>query len=141
MGGGCKSPLVHRSWQQPLLGASPTMWTLMQEGAIVESSLWLISTKTWPHPTAYKCPCWDASGQTTNWVGTQPYSSADRLPKDFLSLQPLLDMSLEMALPTRGSRSSSIHQWAGISLSLQEACSRSRSPYPTRGKTLDSRFL
>lgn len=29
-----------------------------------------------------------ASGQRTNWMGTQPHPSAERLPKDFLSPQP-----------------------------------------------------
>ena len=44
-------------------------------------------TKTWPHPTAYRNQCWDASGQTTNRSGTQSHPSADRLPKIFLSTQ------------------------------------------------------
>ena len=30
---------------------------------------WLISTKTWPHPTDCRCQRWDASGQKTNWMG------------------------------------------------------------------------
>lgn len=44
-------------------------------------------------------------------VGTQPHPSADRLPKDFLSPQRPLDIPLHMALPTRGPRPSSSHQW------------------------------
>ena len=41
-------------------------------GAILKISLQLIS------PTA--CRCWDASGQTTKWVGTLAQTSAGRLP-------------------------------------------------------------
>ena len=33
--------------------------------------------------------CWDASGQTTNRLGTQPNPSADRLPEVILSSQPM----------------------------------------------------
>ena len=39
--------------------------------------------------------------------GTQPHPSAGRLPKDILSLQPLLDMPLDTVLPTRGPKPSS----------------------------------
>ena len=35
-----------------------------------------------------------------------------KLPKDFQSPQPPLNMPLDMAIPTRGPRSSSTHQWA-----------------------------
>ena len=52
------------------------------------------------------------SGQTNNRVAAQPHPSADRLLKVFLS----------MALPTRGTRPNSTHQWAGTSLSHQKAC-------------------
>ena len=41
-------------------------------------------TKTWPYPRASRLQCWDASGQTTNRVRTQPHQSADRLHKVFL---------------------------------------------------------
>ena len=44
-------------------------------------------TKTCPRPTACRLQCWDASGQTTNRAGTQPYPSADRLLEVFLSIQ------------------------------------------------------
>ena len=43
--------------------------------------------KTWPHPTACRHQCWDASGQTTNRAGTQPHPSAERLFKVFLKKQ------------------------------------------------------
>ena len=38
-----------------------------------------------PAPANAHCrlQCWEASGQTTKRVGTQPHASADRLPKDF----------------------------------------------------------
>ena len=56
--------------------------------------------------------CWVASSQTTNRAGTQPHPSADKRIKD----------SLNMALCTRGTKSSSTHQWTRISPSHQEAC-------------------
>ena len=83
---------------------------------------WIISTKTWLHPTACRLQCCEASGHTTNWAGTQPHPSADRLPNDFLSPQSPLDSHQGRALPARGPRPSSTHQWVGLSPSLQEAC-------------------
>ena len=68
-------------------------WTLMRAATIVGFSLRLISTTTWPHPIASG----DTSGQTTNWAGKQHHPSAGKLPKDFLSPQPLLDMPLDTA--------------------------------------------
>ena len=79
-------------------------------------------TETWPHPTACRIQCWDASGQTTNRVGTQPQPSTDRLPKVVLSSHPPLDTPLDMALPIRGTRSSSTHKWADTSRSHEETC-------------------
>ena len=79
-------------------------------------------TETWPHPTTCRLHCGDASSQTTNRVGTHHHPSADRLPKVILSPQPSLNTPLDMALPTRGKRPSSTHQWAGTSPSHQEAC-------------------
>ena len=75
-------------------------------------------------PTAYsyRLQCWDASGHTTNRVGTQPHPSSDRLPKVIQSQQPPINTPLEMALPTRGTRPSSTHQRADTSPSHQEAC-------------------
>ena len=60
---------------------------------------------------AYRLQWWDAAGQTINQAGTQTYSSADRLLKVFLST----------ALPIRGKRHSSTHQWAETSHNWQEA--------------------
>ena len=79
-------------------------------------------TETWPHLTAYRLQCWDASDKITNRVGTQPHPSADRLPKVILILQPPLNTPLDTPLPTRGTRPSSAHQWTGTSPSHQEAC-------------------
>ena len=94
-----------------------------------------ILTPRWPHSTACRLQCWDASGQTTNRAGTQPHPSADRLPKVFLSPQPPLNTSLDMALPTRGTRPSSTHQWAGTSPSYQEVCtSLLDQPKPPGGR-------
>ena len=51
--------------------------------------------------TACKLCCWEASDKTTNRAGTQPHSSADRLLKDSLSLQPPLDMPLPIRAKTQ----------------------------------------
>ena len=58
--------------------------------------------------------------QLTGWVH-KPHPLGDRLPKDFLSSQPPLDMPLDTALPTRGPGPMSTHQWAGIFPALQES--------------------
>ena len=79
-------------------------------------------TETWPHLTACRLKCWDTSGQTTNRVGTQPHPLADRLPKVILSAQMPLNIPLDTALPTRRTRPSSTHQWAGTSPSHHKAC-------------------
>ena len=40
----------------------------MLEAAILKSTLYLIRTKTWPHPTACRVQSWDSSGPTvTLW--------------------------------------------------------------------------
>ena len=67
--------------------------------------------KTSPQPKASRLQCWDTSSQTTNREGTEPHPSADRLFKVFLST----------ALPTRGTWTSSTHQWAGTRPSHQQA--------------------
>ena len=40
---------------------------------------WVLDTKTWPHTTACRLQCWDASGQPTHKPEIQPQLSADRL--------------------------------------------------------------
>ena len=98
-------------------------WRRPQEIIIAMSSLGdrHLGTDSWPQPTAYRLQCRDASGQTTNKVGTQPHPPADRLPKVFLTPQLPLNKPSDKALPTKGTRPSSTHQWAGTSLSNQEA--------------------
>ena len=81
------------------------MWALLEVVTFL--------TKTWPHPIACRLQSWDASGQTTNRMGTRPHSSVDRLPKVVLNQQLPANIFRDMGLPTRGTRSSSTHQWAG----------------------------
>ena len=52
-------------------------------------------TKTWPHSTAYRLQSWEASGQTTNRVGTQPHPGEDRLYKVILTPEPPLTTPLD----------------------------------------------
>ena len=82
----------------------------------------LISTKTQPCLTICRCQCWDPSGQTTNWVSTQPHPSVDRLPKDYSAHASLWTCPLAAAQPTRGPGPSSTQQGIGVDPSHQEAC-------------------
>ena len=79
-------------------------------------------TQTWPHSRYCRLQCWDASGQTTSRVGTQPQSSTGRLPKTFLSPELSLNILLTLALHAKGTRPSSIHQWIGTRRLHHEAC-------------------
>lgn len=82
----------------------------------------------------------DTSDQTTNWTGTQPPTpSAARVPKDFLSPQPPLDTTLDMALPTKGPQPSSTHQYAGTRSTLQEASPSLQKSLTHQGETPDAR--
>lgn len=54
-------------------------------------TFWVLGTKTCPHPTASQFRYWGVSAQTINRSGTQPHTSADRLPKYFLP--PPIDIS------------------------------------------------
>ena len=67
---------------------------------------------------------WEGLGQTTNPVGTQPRPSANSLPRNLLGTQLPLITPRDKAPPTKGIRISSTYQWAGTSLSHQEACSK-----------------
>ena len=96
-------------------------------------------TKTWPYPTACRLQCWNTSGQTTSRIGTQPHTSADRLPKAVLISKPPLDTPLYTALSTRGTRPSSTHKWAGTSPSQQEACTRPRANLTHQGADTKSK--
>ena len=93
-------------------------------------------TETWWHLTACGLPCWGAPGQTTNREGTQPHPPAVSLPKDFLNSESPLDTPLDAALPTRGPRRSSTHQWASTGPSHQEARHQKQESYdPAACKT------
>lgn len=82
----------------------------------------------WPQPTACRLQCWDASGLTTNRVGTQSHPSADKVPKVKPELMLLLNTSLDTegqdpTPPTRKPASS----WTN--LTHQEADSRKMENY------------
>ena len=62
------------------IGAYSSVWTLAGSWHLA----WVITTKTWPHPTAYSPGMPQAKQQGRN---TAPLL-ADRLPKDFLIPQP-----------------------------------------------------
>ena len=100
-------------------------------------------TETWPHPTACRLQCWDTSGQTTNWVGTQPHPSADRLPKVVLIPQLPLHISLDTALPTRGTgHPAPCTSGQGVpptGPSHQDTCTGPGPTSPTRGQTPEAR--
>ena len=70
----------------PPLTKTPKSWVIAEQ--IGTYHKWHLSTKTWPHPTAYSLHCWDTPGRTTNWVE----DTADKLSKDFMSPQPPLDL-------------------------------------------------
>ena len=82
--------------------------------------------KTEPYPTSYRLQCWNTPGQRISKIGTWPHPSADRVPKAILRSQPPTNMSLDMALPTRGTRPRSTHQWASTTPSHQEPCASLR---------------
>ena len=74
----------------------------------------------------------DTSGQTTNQVGTQPHSSADRLVKVFPSTQ-LPDKHTSWHGPAQSDKTHSTHQRAGTSPSHREArTSLLDQPHPPR---------
>ena len=71
--------------------------------------------KTWPNPPVQR------NHRPNKRVGTEPHSSADRLPKVFPGIQLPLITPKDKAPPTRGTRLSSSHQWVDTSSSHQEA--------------------
>ena len=87
---------------------------------------WVVCSKTWPHPTACRLQCWDASSQTTKRVGTLSHPSADRLPENFWSPWPPLDTPLDTALPTSGQ---------ALAPPTRKPAQASRLASPTRGQT------
>ena len=93
---------------------------------------WVLDTETWPHTTAWRLQCWDTSGQPTNSQKHSPNYQQTGL----LRPQKLLDMPLDMALPTRGPRPSSTDQWAGMSPSCQKDLQASNQPHTPGGRHL-----
>ena len=89
-------------------------------------------TKTWPHPTACRLQCWDASGQTTNRTWTQLHPSVDKLLKVFVNKQLPDKHTPDTDLPTRGTRPSS--RWAGTSLPSGSLRKPLRQPHPPEGR-------
>ena len=106
------------SWRVSFGGGGS--WWLRYQGVLIGMSSPGGATLTLRPGPAQQC--WEASGQTTNRAGTKPHPSSDRLRKVFLSLQPPLNTPHDTALPTRGPRPSSTHQWAGTCPSLKEVC-------------------
>ena len=105
-------------------------------------NVWIITIKMYPHLTACRLQGWHALGQNTNRVRMQSHPLADRLPKDFLNPQPSLDVPLlDTALPTRGSRPNSIHQWAGLCPPTGKPPQDSRPASPTKLQTPAARKL
>lgn len=102
---GCGSLWGHNSW-----------WWKYQKMFIYLNSFWRQtsclrhSTKTWSHSTALVLQSWDASGQTTNGLGTWPHPSVDRLSKGSLPEPTATSrhVSWHGSAP-RGSRPSSTH--------------------------------
>ena len=144
--------LGHRRWWQPFWGAQSTMWTQVLAISILESFLQIISLRTQPclGLTACRHQLWDASGQATKWVGTQPTSRQAALrplettvipvhvPANQKAQDPALHTNMQAidlgsqdpALPTSGQASApecpgpQPHQWAcsilGTSLTHQQ---------------------
>ena len=75
-------PWGQRHRQQTFWGSHSTMWTLLLGSTILESSLWLISSRIHPCPglTTCKHQSWDTSGQATNLAGKHSYPRVDRPP-------------------------------------------------------------
>ena len=77
-----------------------------------------------PRPSSTNClqaSVLNAPSQTTNKTGTKTHPSADGLPQVALSPQTPQNTPPDVALPIRGTRSSSTHQNIGTSPSHQEA--------------------
>ena len=87
----------------------------------------------WENQAPLVSQCWEAPGQTTIQVGSQPCPSVNRLPKDPSGTQPPLISPRDKATPTRGIRISSTYQWASTSPSHQEAYSKPLYPYQPQG--------
>ena len=107
VGAGCGSLQGQRHWQQKFWGV---LIGLRPPGGCHQDLA---------PPNSYRLLCIDScvgcltSTQATNRVGTQPHPS-----------DSLLKVSLSTTLPTRRTRSTSTHQWAGTRPSHEETCTR-----------------
>ena len=79
----------------------------------------------WNHPPACRLQCWDALGQPTNRAGTQPTCHQTGYLKSSWAHSLSLNTPLDVAMPTRGKRPCSSHQWAGSSPSHHAAAAKS----------------
>ena len=111
-------PLRWDSWVQDIGPPETSQPHIIWIGEISSRALRL-NAQTQFHPTANKLQCWRT--QTTTKTGTQPHPLAERLPKIILSSQTFWNTPMDMALPTRKTRSSSTHQNTGTSPLHQEA--------------------
>ena len=124
--GGYSSSWGHRHWQQPY-------WELVlqHEHAAGSCLIGLLAPRSGPTQqpisTSARTP---QVRQLTEWG----HSTHQQAPKDFLSP---LDILLHTALPTRGPRPNSTHQWSGPTLSPRKPSLASRPASPTRGQTPD----
>ena len=96
-------------------------------------------TKTWPHPTACRLQCWDASCQTTNRAETQPHLSADRQLKVFLSPQSPLNTPLTGPCPPEGQDPAPPTSGQAMDPPTRKPAQVSRPASATRGQTSEAR--
>ena len=90
-GSSCGPPQRYRHW----------WWIYRRTFICMSFPGWHFGPMIWPYPIDHKLQCCDVSGQTTNWIGTQPFPSTDRQPKEILNPKLPLDMPWDMTLPTR----------------------------------------
>ena len=67
--------LLGRQW----MAVGQEHWWQRSKGLLIDMSQpggLHLASETWPHPTASRLQSWDASDQTSNRVGPQPYPSA-----------------------------------------------------------------
>ena len=67
--------LLGRQW----MAVEQEHWWQRSKGLLIDMSQaggLRLASETWPRPTASRLQSWDASGQTSNRVGPQPYPSA-----------------------------------------------------------------
>ena len=82
--------------------------------------------------------CWNASGQSNSRMRMQPDTSAVRLSKVILRSQPPLNTPLDMALPTRGTRSSSTTS-GQAPVPPTEVCTSPFTNFTYQGQTSEAR--